>query len=317
MPLPESAPTEPEPVNFQKTHIVDEIEDFLRERLRDPLSPLDQFMVYQEAFDQLIDHFQRHSDEIRVIKDGYDKQLAKLRREFTAYGRKTRVVLASKSNLDVLEHQQRSKYEDKKQRLIDLQARTKEQIIAIKGDLVEMRARFLQIRTENRILENNAHEQWISLQELMRKTEKKEKKQAKKRVKCATLRERKVELESEVEAHHGRIASTLDTILVKKERIKEGNARIEGIRKEIERVRQVTVQKREQAAETAEIIVGLKEISAEESAKLAALAAENRVLMIALYDLAAVNSRTPALPFDESEDPLKLVHRFIDNNPHR
>jgi chromosome segregation ATPase len=299
----------------RKERFVEEIEEFLHERLQDPLSPLDQFIVYQEAFDMLINHFERYKDRIRVIKDGYDAQLAKLRKEFTLFGRRAREVLASKSNLDVLEHQQRSKYEDKKQHLIELQRLTEEQIAALKEDLVDLTARQDEMELENRGVENSAHQQWLSLQELISKSAKKEKKREKVRLQRQNYLEKKLELEREVEDHHGEIAATLDAILIKKRKINAAQGRIESLKIDIEKMKEGTRQKREQIEVENERITELKEAGIAGAKVIADLVADNTALMLALTELAAVNSEASSIPFDESEDPLRLVQQFIEHNP--
>jgi chromosome segregation ATPase len=108
----------------------------------------------------------------------------------------------------------------------------------------------------------------------------------------------------------------LDAILVKKTKINAINSQIEEVQARKDQVEKAIQRKTEAMNAMKEKVAELKAVSSGAAKRITEMAAENVNLIVALNELAAING-SAAPRFDESEDPLQLVHQFIANNPLR
>jgi DNA repair exonuclease SbcCD ATPase subunit len=297
-----------------KHQFAHEIEQFIQTGLGTASSPVGRFAVYQEAFRQLIDACKNYQEPMLKIKQGYDDIISKLVTFCHADSPRAMETQRSMTQLDSLVVKQQIKYETKRQYYIDLQAGTEDNIAALHQEIAELQSRIRRTALENRAQGQQAHQQWQTLQELIGKNEKKQSKVDKLEAERRSHVGRRRELEQKVEDAHAQIAETLDSILARKRQINGAEKSIRELNTEISKVEEAISKRKELIEEGQQQMDKLWRASKDEEDEMETVKSQNTDLLVLLNELARTDVRGLLFSGQESDDPIVLVRRFIDNN---
>lgn len=296
-----------------KTKYIEEIEQYITDELKNCYSGVDEFRVYQEAFAKIIEQFEKHRTLMTRVKHGYDSIIEKLRQDSVQYAAKERDVYRSQTDLHSLVAEQREKYETKKRKFEDLEKITLEQMKEIQKEIDELNQQLTVQRAENRNADTLAHQQWLSLQELTEKTNKKQLKSQRMNTELEDLKEKEQTLQQQINELHDGIAVTLDSILAKKRYLLEKNKKIEELKDQIRRGKEMTQTKRNSITKVSRDITEMAEKAKATTSEINEINQANTSLMADICDLVQVNLQRSLHAFEDIDDPIKLLARYIED----
>ena len=292
-----------------KNKFVEDIERQITDELQQCCNAVEEFAVYQRAFQSIIDHFEAHSAQMAMVKEGYDKIIEKMRAELKKYAKRSMEVFKSQSELNGLVDRQREKYEKKRQTFIHLEELTKEQSEELRKEIKQLEQDLAAQRIDNRNSQSAAHGQWLALQDLRAK-------QNKKQAKCDRIKKdlddmvaREAEMDKEIERLRGEIASTLDSILVLKHNKNDISHRIDELKEQIKAAREGLEMKEEKIREARAEIAEKTENTRRMNEESAELIKQSERLLQDVTELA--QSKRKVLHPDEVVDPVKLLAIYL------
>ena len=295
-----------------KNKFIEDIEQQITDELQQCCNAVEEFAVYQRAFQCVIDHFEAHSSQMAKVKEGYDKIIEKMRAECKQYAKRSMEVFKSQSELNGLVDKQREKYEKKRQNFIQLEKLTIEQSDELRKEIKQLEEDLAVQRVENRNSQSAAHGQWLALQDLRAKQDKKQAKcdRIKKDLEEMVVKEN--EMGQEIERLHGEIASTLDSILVLKHERNDINHRIDDLQEQIQGVRDELEKKEQKINESQQEMARMSENTKSIGEEINKLNKDTERLIEQVRELVR-SRRGRVIPAEIMDDPVKLLAMYLDH----
>lgn len=155
-------------------NFVDDVEGFIQQSLISTKNPNDVFKIYQQAFQLLIEKFDRQSPAMAMVKNGYDQIIEELQKQNQKGQQHRLVVQQSMTSLNNALQVKQEKFNKKKQGYMDLINSVKSTIADLKDEIAQLHVTLRQetksFRTEN----DTANQNQAQLQKLAKKIRKKE-----------------------------------------------------------------------------------------------------------------------------------------------
>lgn len=301
--------------NSTKTQFLEQIEEEMNQGMMNSSSNWDQFLVYRDAFGKLIDHFEKYRNSMTPIKVGYDDLIDKMKKEVTAHLKFSKEALRSQTNLNLMIDQQKGKYDKKYKAMLDMIELINKQINALTEEIKDLSRQKEVEEKANKIADQSAHEEWVTLQLFLSKKEKKEVKLKRIDEDVQQVREKKKNLEETIVNLHNQIGSTLDTIVQQKRMVRTMNQDLVQMRETNERATANLKNLYIKLDEERNYKITLEESNSKLKVELQSAQKEYNDCMMYLNELAfGLEGPSVLSPEDKGDitDPVYLLQTFLD-----
>jgi chromosome segregation ATPase len=228
-----------------KHAFIEELECRIALQLQQNLSPVETFRLYQSAFSTIIDKFERHAEQMRKVKDGYDSIIDNLFAQNRRAMSLQKKVRASVSNLEFQLFDTQEKIDIKKANFRNVIEMCRRIIGELREDIVQQEQELREGRVEFQIAENRASENAISLAVVEKKLYKIEIKRADHVQMCDDLQlERNVKVDFEVQGRDD-LEHILDQICDRTRTVRELKVSIADLQPRVEAARQRIAERRQ------------------------------------------------------------------------
>lgn len=308
-------------INDQRTYqpqqspqnFVDDVEDFIQQSLVKTKNQNDVFKVYQQAFQLLIDKFEKHRSAMIIIKEGYDQIIDELQKQSQKGQQHRLVVQQSMTSLNNALQVKQEKFNKKKKGYMDLISSVKSTIADLKEEIVQLHVTIRQETKSYRAENENCNKNQAQLQKLARKIRTKETEKKEYLTSIDHNNVKKDQLEQDAKSAQSVLTTVLNSISNSNGCIDQCHKSIYNIIQEIDETDHKIKQKNDKIVEYAEEKEVLKkDIQAiNDQAQLVRddMDALKRNLLIVL-SAAGISTHTLTMV---GEDPVKLVALAISH----
>ena len=172
----------------------------------------EKFKVYQDAFDYLIQKYQTHSEELLLVKKGYDQVIDDLMTKNNVRNRYRIMVQQSFTSLNNELQKKQAQFDRKKKGFSDLISSVKSTNSDIKNELFELRNKLIKENAEARVTQERANQNQNKLNNIIRKVKKKKDEEKEMTEWIRDNKIRKVQLEEEAKEKQIHLSDVLDSI---------------------------------------------------------------------------------------------------------
>ncbi|KAK8842792.1 hypothetical protein M9Y10_025658 [Tritrichomonas musculus] len=233
-------------------NFADDIEDFIQQSLITTKNQNDVFKVYQQAFQLLIDKFDRESPAMMVVKKGYDQIIEELQKQSQKGQQHRLVVQQSMTSLNNALQVKQEKFNKKKQGYLDLIESVKSTIADLKEEIAQLHVTIRQETKSFRAENESANQNQAMITKLGQKIQKKqeEKEEYLKSIEENNLK--KVQLTEDANSAQSVLTSALNSISDSNGCIDHCHKSINSINQQIDETDQKIKQKNDKIVEYAE-----------------------------------------------------------------
>lgn len=222
---------------------IEELEEMIAAQLQECPSDLDQFRVYQGAFDTWIQKYEKHAKILYRVKNGYDEIIEKLRAEVIAHRKAHRIVEQSMSSLHNELQIKSDKTDAKRRKFNEVDKDASEVIVVLREDIEELAKQVQEERIERTYLDASIAQDQFNMEIFNGRLEKTIKKFERRQEALKTNSDVIVALNGKLDECKVALGDVLDSILAKKNGIKQAEARIRELEWLIQRDRRETTAK--------------------------------------------------------------------------
>lgn len=153
---------------------VDDIEGFIQQSLISTKNQNDVFKVYQQAFQLLIERFDKQSSAMTLVKNGYDQIIEELQKQSQKGQQHRLVVQQSMTSLNNALQVKQEKFNKKKQGYMDLISSVKSTIADLKEEIAQLHVTIRQETKAFRAENDSCNQNQAQLVKLGKKINEKE-----------------------------------------------------------------------------------------------------------------------------------------------
>lgn len=286
---------------------IEEIDDFIQRETYQIKGEFQRFKIYQQAFDLLIQKYDRHNEEMKLVKNGYDSIIKELMDSNSLHNRSRLAVQQSLTSLNNSLQVKQAKFDKKKQGFQNLIESVETLNSSLTQELIELKDQLIKETMQLKILQSAANESQHSLDTLNSKLKKKKdlKSTYLTAIKNNTIK--REQLEEEAKTSEMQLSAVLDSICNSNREIAATRIRINDLDEEISRMNHKIQQKEDLLMSYSEEKQSLSEeiIEINKSAQeIRDCNASFTFKLIRLLKNSGIKSRTLSMI---GEDPIKLV----------